>query len=95
MRVCASVIHTHLCNKLDDLDKNIKRHVSGYNATTPFREQGGGDGRQTTSGRRRDKREKTQAEGEEKVLTSLFVVIITRYQNLVNNGILKLKSSQV
>lgn len=52
----------HLCNKLDDLDKNIKGHVSGHDATTPFGEQGGGDGRQTTGGRRRDKREVTGRE---------------------------------
>lgn len=52
--------YTHLSNKLDDLDKNIKGHVSGDNATTPFREQSGGDGCQTTEGRRTDKIEETQ-----------------------------------
>lgn len=30
--------HTHLCNKLDNLDKNIKWHVSGHDAATPFGE---------------------------------------------------------
>lgn len=47
-------MHTNLCNKLDNLDKNIQRHVSGHDATTPFREQGGGNGRQTT-GRGKEK----------------------------------------
>lgn len=60
--------HTHLCNKLDNLDKNIKGHVSGHNATTPFGEQSRGDGRQTTGGRRRDKREETEAQKEGKLL---------------------------
>ena len=40
----------HLCNKLDNLDKDIKRHVSGHDAPTPFGEQSGGDGRQATGG---------------------------------------------
>lgn len=51
--------HTHLCNKLDNLDKNIKWHVSGHDAATPFGEQSGGDGRQTTGGGRREETEDT------------------------------------
>ncbi len=64
MRKC----HTHLCNKLDDLDKDIQGHVSGHNAATAFGEQSGGDGRQATGGGRRDKREETQAKREVKVM---------------------------
>ena len=64
--------HTNLCNKLDDLDKNIQGHVPGHNATTPFGEQGGGNGCQTTVGRRRqDNRQETQAKRKEKVLSLL------------------------
>ncbi len=56
---CVCTVYTHLCNKLDDLDKNVEGHVSGHNAATPFGEQSGGDGRQTTGGGRG---EETQAE---------------------------------
>lgn len=53
------ITHTHLCNKLDYLDKNIKRHVSRNNTTTPFGEQSRGDRRQTTGEERETSREKT------------------------------------
>lgn len=53
------LIHTHLCNKLDNLDKNIEWHVSGHDAATPFGEKSGGDGRQTTGGGRREETEDT------------------------------------
>ena len=52
-------VYTHLSYKLDNLDKNIKGHIPGHNATTPFGEESGGDGRQTTEGKRRDKKVET------------------------------------
>lgn len=56
MTVHMSKYDTHLSNKLDDLDKNVKGHVPRHNATTPFGKQSGGDGRQTAERRKTDKR---------------------------------------
>lgn len=47
---CKCIVH--LCNELDDFDKNVERHVSRDDAAGAFWEQCGNDGCQTAAERK-------------------------------------------